>query len=232
MYCESCGSELSDEATFCSQCGHKVSKTSNNFLNKEKSIIGDSEESKKDFKTVDTNNTKKYLLIGLIVIVLVVILGVIVTTITSPMYSADFTVDSSDYSIHSDKSSSPTFDSEFAGSNVNFRNRDDNGNIDIWHHSANGHDVDYYLKQYNTYDKDTSGNSALSYYNVDYGVKIKHTNDITVDGVKGYIMDGTWGAGVPYTWVILVHDDEYYLICFDSVNQEHQDKFLESFKFK
>ena len=65
-----------------------------------------------------------------------------------------------------------------------------------------------------------------------YGVKITHTNDITVDNVKGYIMDGTWGLGCKYTWVILVHDNEYYLICFDGVDQEHQEKFLNSFNFK
>ena len=110
-----------------------------------------------------------------------------------------------------------------------------NGEIEVWHHNAHGHDVDYYLKQYSTYDKDTSNNPTASYYlgsAYDYGVKIKNTNDITVDNTKGYIMDGTWGLGVEYTWVILVHDDEYYLICFDGVNQENQDKFLDSFKFK
>ena len=30
----------------------------------------------------------------------------------------------------------------------------------------------------------------------------------------------------------LVYDDEYYLICFDSIDKDQQDAFLDSFKFK
>lgn len=236
MYCGNCGAELSDDAEFCSQCGHEIHKTSDNKPKTEKqSNIDKSEGNKKDSNNTNKSNTKKYLIIGIIAVVLVVLSGFIIVTITSPLFSAEYTVDTSDYAIHSDKVSSPTFDSEFTGSNVNFKNRDGNGKIDVWHHGANGHDVDYYLKQYSTYDKDTSNNPTASYYlgsAYDYGVKIKHTKDITVDNVKGYIMDGTWGLGCEYTWIILVHNDEYYLICFDGVNQDQQDKFLDSFKFK
>ena len=235
IYCTECGTELNDSVKFCSSCGasidHKnIDPTSNESPERNKSLNNDSVENKEKPKK-STNS--KYLKIGAILaIIIIVLLAFIIITVTSPLYSADYTVDTSDYSVHSDKSSYPTFDNEFTGSNVRFYENNGNGEIEVWHHNAHGKDVDYYLKQYSTYDKDTSGNPAWGYYGVDYGVKIKHTNDITVDGVKGYIMDGTWGAGYENTWVILVHDDEYYLICFEDVTQDNQDKFLDSFKFK
>lgn len=234
IYCTECGTELEDTVKFCSGCGSQVDNGNINTNSKE--AIDNNNLSNKDSVEIKekskTSINRKYLAGIIIAIIIISILGFVIITVSSPLYSSGYTVDSSDYSIHSDKGSRPSFDDEFAGSNVRFYEKYGNGEIEVWHHGANGHDVDYYLKQYSTYDKDTSGTPAWRHSGVDYGVKIKHTNNITVDGVKGYIMDGTWGVGAPYTWVILVHDDEYYLICFDHVNQEHQNKFLNSFKFK
>ena len=235
IYCTECGAELEDTVKFCSSCGASVDN--NNKTTNSNEVINNAHPSNKDSienkdKTKKKSFNRKYLAGAIIAIIIIIVLGLIIITVTSPLYSADYTVNSSDYSVSSDKISTPTFDKEFTGSNVKFYDKIGNGEIEVWHHNANGHDVDYYLKQYSTYDKDTSGNPAWSYYDVDYGVKIRHTDDITVDGVKGYIMDGTWGAGYEYTWVILVHNDEYYLICFDGLNQEQQNKFLDSFKFK
>ena len=232
IYCTECGTELDDTVKFCSSCGalvdnnDKMADSNDVNINDKSSNDNPVEIKEKSKKTIN----RKYIVGGIIAIIIIAILGFAIVTVTSPLYSAGYTVDTSDYSIHSDKSSSPTFDSEFAGSNVRFYENNGNGEIEVWHHNAHGHDVDYYLKQYSTYDKDTSG--TLIGYGDAYGVKIKNTNDITVDNTKGYIMNGTWGLGVEYTWVILVHDDEYYLICFDGVDQENQDKFLDSFKFK
>lgn len=234
IYCTECGTELEDTVKFCSRCGSPVDNknitlNSSEAIDNNDSSNKDSKESKEKSKTPIKS---KYLAGIIITIIIIAILAFVIITVSSPLYSAGYTVDTSDYSIHSDKGSHPTFDDEFTGSNVRFYEKDSNGEINVWHHSANGHDVDYYLKQYSTYDKDTSGNPAWRYYGIDYGLKIKHTNNITVDGVKGYVMDGTWGIGAPYTWVIVVHDDEYYLICFDNVTQQNQNKFLNSFKFK
>lgn len=232
IYCTECGTELDDTVKFCSSCGTPIDKdtttnskevTDNTPSNKDPAKI--KETSKKSINT-------KHLIIGAIAVIILIILGLIIVTVTSPLNSAGYTVDTSDYSIHSDKGSHPSFDNEFTGSNVRFYEKGGNGNIDVWHHNANGHDVDYYLKQYGNYDKLSMGNQILDSHGYDYGVKIKHTNNITVDGVNGYIMDGTWGLGYERTWVIFVHNDEYYLICFDGIDQGHQDKFLNSFKFK
>ena len=234
IYCTECGAELDDSVKFCSSCGTPIDKKDITSTDKITANNKDSNDNPVEVKEKSKKPiNRKYLAVGAVLAIIIIILGVIIVTVTSPLYSADYTVDSSDYSVSSDKLSTPTFDREFTGSNVGFKENDGNGEIDVWHHSADGEDVDYYLKQYSTYDKDTSGNYINAYgMNPDYGVKIKNTKDITIDGVKGYIMDGSWGVGHELTWVIFVYDNEYYLISFDSIDQENQDKFLDSFKFK
>lgn len=229
IYCTECGAEMDESMKFCSSCGTPINNTDTNT--KPNETIESNKTSNNDIKTKKSSNSK-YLVGGIIAIIIIAVLGFVIITVSSPLYSADYTVDTSDYSVSSSQGA-PTFDRLFDGSNINFKEKDGNGKIDIWHRNADGEDVDYYLKQYSTYDKDTSGN-FINYYgmNPDYGVKIKNTKEITIDGVKGYIMEGTWGVGYERTWAIFVHDNEYYLISFDSIDQEHQDKFLDSFKFK
>lgn len=229
IYCTECGAELDDKVKFCSSCGAAINNT--NTTTKPNETTKTNKPSNNDIKTKKSSNSK-YLIGGIIAIIIIAVLGFVIITVSSPLYSADYTVDTSDYSV-SPGQGSPSFDRLFDGSNVKFKDNDGTGEIDIWHHSADGKDVDYYLKQYSTYDKDTSGNYINAYgMNPDYGVKIKNTKEITIDGVKGYIMDGSWGVGHKLTWAIFVHDNEYYLISFDSIDQDHQDKFLNSFKFK
>lgn len=101
MFCENCGSELSDEAKFCTHCGHEIRKMPKNKKKEEKSGNGDSNQinsSKKsginlnEIKSIDEN--RKYKVIGVSVLFILVIAGLCLFSNNSP--SADGTVVLSD----------------------------------------------------------------------------------------------------------------------------------------
>ena len=72
MYCGKCGSKIDDDALFCPVCGSEI-KISGNSDNHE------NQQPKK-------NNCKKYLLIGIFLIVIIVV-GVLYATVGSVSYT-------------------------------------------------------------------------------------------------------------------------------------------------
>lgn len=140
IYCTECGTELDDKVKFCSSCGAPIDDNNNTTESNDTKEVNSSNDGSVEIKEKSKNsNNTKYLVGGIIAIIIIAILGFVIITVSSPLYSAGYTVDTSDYSIHSDEGSHPAFDNEFTGSNVRFYENEGEGNIDIWHHNANNY---------------------------------------------------------------------------------------------
>ena len=89
MYCENCGAELSDEALFCGECGHKVREKLDNNSQVEKKLISNaSSEIKKSNGTGDIKGNfkginKKYLIFGLAVVIIILLASILFSVMTA-----------------------------------------------------------------------------------------------------------------------------------------------------